>query len=142
MKVLVDTPVWSLALRRKPGDLTSQERRLTHRLAELIEDDRVAVIGPVRQELLSGIRSDIVFDRLKQRLRAYDDERLTSEDYESAAEIGNTCRAAGIAGSAIDFLICAVTQRRGLSIFTTDRDFARYATVVRLALHTVDAGAR
>ena len=72
-------------------------------------------------------------------LRVYDDEPLTSEDYESAAEIGNTCRAAGISGSAIDFLICAVTQRRGLSIFTTDRDFARYAAVVSLTLHTVDA---
>ena len=140
MKVLVDTSLWSLALRRKPGNLTQQEQRLTQRLTELIEDDRVAVIGPIRQELLSGIRSEVVFDRLKRRFRAYDDEPLTSEDYESAAEIGNTCRAAGISGSAIDFLICAVTQRRDLSIFTTDRDFARYAAVVSLTLHSLEAG--
>lgn len=139
MKVLVDTSVWSLALRRKPGDLTQQEQRLTQRLTELIEDDRVAIIGPIRQELLSGIRSELVFDRLKRRLRSYDDEALTSEDYESAAEIGNTCRTAGIAGSAIDFLICAVAQRRGLPILTTDRDFARYAAVVSLTLHSVEA---
>jgi len=139
VKVLVDTSVWSLALRRKPGDLTHQEQRLTQRLTELIEDDRVVVIGPIRQELLSGIRSEVIFDRLRRRLRAYDDEPLTSEDYESAAEIGNTCRTAGISGSAVDFLICAVTERRGLSIFTTDRDFARYAAVVSLTLHPVDA---
>jgi predicted nucleic acid-binding protein len=111
VKVLVDTSVWSLALRRKPGDLTHQEQRLTQRLTELIEDDRVVVIGPIRQELLAGIRSEVVFDRLRRRLRAYDDEPLTSEDYESAAEIGNTCRAAGISGSAVNFLICAVTER-------------------------------
>lgn len=47
-----------------------------------------------------------------------------------------------IAGSAIDFLICAVTQRRGLSIFTTDRAFARYAAVVSLTLYPVDASPR
>ena len=139
MKVLVDTSVWSLALRRKPGRRNHHERRLTRHLTELIEDDRVVVIGPIRQELLSGIRSSIVFDRLKGRLRAYDDEPLTTDDYESAAEIGNTCRAAGIAGSAIDFLICAITKRRGLSIFTTDRDFARYAATVPLNLHSVEA---
>jgi predicted nucleic acid-binding protein len=52
--------------------------------------------------------------------------------------MGNTCRAAGVAGSAIDFLICAVTRRRGLAIFTTDRDFSRYAAAVPVKLYVPD----
>ena len=137
MKVLVDTSVWSLALRRKPEDLTAHQRRLTQHLADLIKDDRVVMIGPVRQELLSGIRSADTFERLKRRLREYDDEPLTMEDYESAAETANTCRAAGLAGSTIDFLICAVTLGRDLRILTTDRDFERYAGTIPLKLHAV-----
>ena len=70
-------------------------------------------------------------------MRAYDDEHLTINDYESAAEVGNACRAAGVSGSAIDFLICVVTQRLGFSIWTTDADFSRYASVVPLTLHQV-----
>jgi len=139
VKILVDTSIWSLALRRKPGDLGHHEQRLTEHLTELIEDDRVVMIGPIRQELLSGIRTSAAFERLKGRLRAYDDEPLTPDDYESAAEMGNTCRAAGISGSSIDFLICAVTRRRGLAIFTTDRDFSRYAAAVPVKLHAIDA---
>ena len=38
MLVLVDTPVWSLALRRKQADLSAREGKLTHALAELIRD--------------------------------------------------------------------------------------------------------
>ena len=138
MKVLVDTSVWSLALRRTSRDLNQQEHRLTQHLAELIRHDQVAVIGPIRQELLSGIGSAATFERLKRRLRDYDDEPLTSADYESAAAFGNTCRTAGISGSAIDFLICAAADRRGLAIFTTDRDFTRYAAAIPVKMHRID----
>jgi predicted nucleic acid-binding protein len=47
----------------------------------------------------------------------------------------NRCRARGIAGSAIDFLICAVAHRRKWQIFTVDRDFERYAKVLGLRLY-------
>ena len=138
MKVLVDTSIWSLALRSKPGALNEQEQRLARHLTELVQDDRVAIIGPIRQELLSGIRSPVAFERLKRRLREYDDESLAPDDYEMGAEFGNACRAAGISGSAIDFLICAVTRRRGFAIFTTDRDFTRYAAAIPVKLHAID----
>jgi hypothetical protein len=54
MLVLVDTPVWSLALRRQSRDLSERERSITQALEELIRDGRVQLIGVVRQELLSG----------------------------------------------------------------------------------------
>jgi predicted nucleic acid-binding protein len=134
MMVLVDTPVWSLALRRKRGDLSPQEQRLTGALAELIREGRVQMVGVVRQELLSGIREEERFRKLRDYLRAFEDPPLEAADYEEAAGMNNRCRSKGVAGSAIDFLICAVAVRRGWQVFTTDRDFQRYAGVLNVKL--------
>src|SRR5277367_4849829 len=116
MMVLVDTPVWSLALRRKQGDLSPGEQGLRTALQELVQDGRAQVVGPVRQELLSGIRAEESFRKVRDALRAFDEPQLRVQDYEEAARINNLCRSSGIAGSAIDFLICAVAHLRGWQI--------------------------
>jgi|ERR1700690_4363569 len=139
MMVLVDTPVWSLALRRKPEHLSPRERKLTETLAELVREGRVQLLGPVRQELLSGIREEAQFRKLRDYLQAFPEHSLEAEDYEEAAIMNNRCRAHGIAGSAIDFLICAAAHRRGWTILTTDRDFQNYASVLALRLHPASA---
>ena len=131
MKVLVDTSVWSLALRRR----AALDRPEVQELRALIDEGRVAMIGPVRQELLSGIRTDESFARLRHHLRAFADERLTVDDYERAAEHFNSCRARGVQGSNTDFLICAAAERRGFPILTTDDDFVRFAEVLPIAIH-------
>jgi len=135
MLVLVDTPIWSLALRRTGTDLNSREQRLTSALRELIRDGRAEIIGPVRQELLSGIRHEASFRKLRDQLRAFEEPALEIADYEEAAHINNQCRSRGIAGSAIDFLICAAASRRNWQIFTTDQDVTRYAAVIALNLY-------
>jgi predicted nucleic acid-binding protein len=140
MMVLVDTPVWSLALRRKPEQLSPRERQITETLAELVREGRVQMLGPVRQELLSGIREEAQFRKLRDYLRAFPEHPLEAEDYEEAAQMNNRCRARGIAGSAIDFLICAAANRRSWMILTTDRDFQNYASVLPLRLHSATAG--
>jgi predicted nucleic acid-binding protein len=137
MTVLVDTPVWSLALRRKSADLNARERALTGALAELIREGRVSMMGAIRQELLSGIREEERFHKLRNYLRAFEEPGIEILDYEEAARMHNLCRGRGIAGSAVDFLICAVAQRRGWHIFTTDRDFERYGRVLGLKLYGV-----
>jgi predicted nucleic acid-binding protein len=137
MFVLVDTPVWSLAFRRKPDALSVREAALTGRLADLIREGRVQLMGAVRQELLSGIREEEQFQKLRRYLRAFDDPTVELEDYEEAAQMRNRCRSRGIAGSAIDFLICSVAVRREWAIFTTDQDFERYAKVLGLKLYGV-----
>ena len=136
MMVLVDTPVWSLALRRHPGHLSAPEQRLTKALAELIREGRVQMLGAIRQELLSGIREETQFKKLRDYLRAFREPSLEVADYEDAAHMSNQCRARGTAGSAVDFLICAAAQRRGWAIFTTDQDFHNYASVLPLRLHS------
>lgn len=132
MLILVDTPIWSLALRRSSADLNPREQRLTAALRELIRDGRAQLVGPVRQELLSGLRREAAFRKLRDQLRSFDEPRLDVDDYEEAARIHNRSR--GIAGSAIDFLLCAAASRRDWRIFTTDHDFARYATLLPLNL--------
>ena len=78
MNVLVDTPVWLLALRRKPEHLSGQEQRQTHALAELIRDGRAQIMGVIRQELLSGIREAERFEKLREHLRAFPNPRWMS----------------------------------------------------------------
>jgi predicted nucleic acid-binding protein len=135
MIVLVDTPVWSLALRRKAADLSPHEVTIAHALRDLIRDRRAQMMGAIRQELLSGIREQPQFQKLRQYLSAFEDPSLVSADYEEAARMNNQCRTHGIVGSAIDFLICAVAHRRKWKIFTSDRDFERYGKLLGLSLY-------
>ena len=134
MKVLVDTPVWSIALRRRSGDLSPHEARLKNKLVELIRDSRVLMIGPIRQELLSGVREETQFIRLRDQLRAFEDLGITTRDYERAAEMSNRCRSSGVANSAVDMLICALGVGSHSSILTTDRDFLNYAKLLPIRL--------
>ncbi len=132
MKVLVDTSVWSLALRRRsPAHPAATELR------RLIVAGRAALIGAIRQEVLSGIRDPTAFDQLRDHLSAFPDEPLTAPDYETAAGFFNTCRAKGLQGSNTDFLLCAVSVRHRLPLLTTDRDFARFAKVIPVGLHPI-----
>lgn len=135
LKVLVDTSIWSLALRRRAHQLSSDEQRLVDELAEVVREGRATILGAVRQELLTGIRTEPVFERVRERVRNFRDEPLTVEDYEEAARHTNTCLRAGIAGSAVDFLICAAASRRDFDIYTTDPDFERYAKHLPVRLY-------
>ncbi|ULA62298.1 MAG: PIN domain nuclease [Nitrospira sp.] len=135
MIVLVDTSVWSIALRRSSAQLNERQQQLVMEWRTLIEQRRVAMIGPIRQEILSGIRSVRVFENLRARLMPFPDLPLDAALYEEAAACFNRCRAEGVMGTAIDMMVCAAAARFGLSIFTTDRDFERYAEVLSVRLH-------
>ncbi len=131
MTILVDTSVWSLAFRRpKPADSPEVTE-----LQELIREARVQLIGPIRQEILSGIRERSQFLSLQAYLRAFPDLRLDTADFERAAELFNICRGRGVQGSNYDFLLCAVSDRHGMPILTTDRDFENYARHISISLH-------
>jgi predicted nucleic acid-binding protein len=134
VNVLVDTPVWSLALRRRSVDLGPQERLLTRSLYELVREGRVQVLGATRQEILSGIRDESVFRRIRNDLRAFSDVPLEVGDYEEAARMSNQCRGAGVASTSVDMLICAVALHHDWQIFSTDRDFTHYAAVLPIQL--------
>ena len=140
--ILVDTSIWSLALRRRHGDLNAAERRHTREWERLVREGAATLIGPIRQELLSGVRDEEAWERLCDALRPFSDLPLVTADYERAAQFFNRCRARGIAGSAIDLLICSASARYGVPIYTTDADFRRYASVLELELHAPRSGAK
>jgi predicted nucleic acid-binding protein len=132
VSVVVDTSVWSLALRRRR---TTPEPEAAE-LASLIHEGLAAIIGPVRQELLSGIPSKQQFQTLRDHLRPFPDLPLVVDDYEEAASFFNRCRSKGVQGSNTDFLICAVSMRRQFPILTTDEDFSHFARVLPIQLHS------
>jgi len=134
VNVLVDTSVWSLVFRRRREHLSAADARLRLDVIELIKEGRVRIIGPVRQELLSGIRNERQYTNLRERLRAFPDEPLDTPDYEQATRVANACSATGISGSSIDFLICAAALERKWQIFSSDIDFRNYARAVKLPL--------
>jgi len=135
--VIVDTTVWSLALRRRTVDLSEHQFRLTQELDELVREDRARLLGSTRQEILSGIRDDAQFERIRSHLRIFEDVKLSADDYEEAARMSNRCSRSGIASSAADMLICAVSGRRHWQVFSTDRDFAHYRHILGIRLFSV-----
>lgn len=136
MKVLVDTPIWSYALRSQNKKFQSEIKELTF----LIRDQRVLIIGPIRQEILSGYSDLRKHKKLKEKLSYFDNTPILDGDYELAAELCNKCRKKGIQGSHIDFLICAVAGRLDAPVFTTDNDFLQYQNVISTKLYKVSGG--
>lgn len=131
MRVLPDTPIWSAALRRRGGAANA----LRAEMVKLVNHAVVEIIGPIRQELLSGIREQSQFEQVREHLRRFPDLQITTDDYEEAASFYNGCRSKGIQGSGTDFLICAVAIRNDLVIFTDDRDFVNYSKVLPIRLY-------
>ena len=131
--VLVDTCIWSYALRRAAID--NRQELAVQELRELIRNARVQMIGPIRQEVLSGIRDRAQFLVLRDNLREFPDLPITSDDHEQAAEMFNAIRAKGIQGSNTDLLLCALSHRTGMPIFTTDEDFTLYKRHLPIKLH-------
>jgi predicted nucleic acid-binding protein len=134
VKVIVDTSVWSHAFRRDH----SADAPEALELRRLIKDFRATIIGPIRQEILSGIPNAKQFATLRGLMSAFVDEPLVAEDYECAASFFNRCRAKGIQGiqgSHVDFLICSVAASRSRPIFSTDKDFVGYAKELPIKLY-------
>jgi predicted nucleic acid-binding protein len=134
LRLIVDTCVWSLALRRRDKTrLNAQETHLLAELREAIQDRRVAIIGPIRQEILSGIRDPAQFAKTAEMLDPFRDEEITSADYLEAARLFNLCQNHGVQCGPVDILICAVAVRKRFGILTSDQGLKRCTEVVEAA---------
>ncbi len=131
MKTLVDTCIWSSVLRR--DKIANKE--IEKKLIELILNNDALIIGPIRQEILSGYSDPKKFKKLKDRLDAFPNLQIIDDDYVVAAEYSNECRKKGIQGGHIDFLICAVASRNKIPIFTCDNDFQQYSKIIKIELY-------
>lgn len=129
--VLVDTCIWSLVLRGK----TLRDTEIAKELTLLIQSEKVKIIDPIRQEVLSGFSNFKQYTKLKEKLIYFPNEAIIDDDYVIAAEFSNLCRQKGIQGSHIDFLKCAVAHRLNMSIFTCDKEFNLYSQLFSIVLH-------
>jgi len=84
VNVIVDTTVWSLALRRRREQLSSSEQDLVVEWENLAASDRAVLVGPIRQEVLSGIRDEKVFTALQARLSHFRSLEILPGDYDQA----------------------------------------------------------
>ncbi len=135
MKVLVDTPIWSYAFRSKKEGFELH----VEELESLITDQRVLIIGPIRQEVLSGYSDIRKFEKLNEKLKHFENTSIIDDDYIQAAKFANICRKKGIQGSHTDFIICSVAHRVQAQIFTTDNDFGYYEKHVPVLLYSLQA---
>ena len=119
MRIIVDTSVWSLALRRRSA-VKNKESIVLERLIENGED--IYLLGIILQELLQGIRRKEIFNRLNSHLNYFPLIEPAREDYAGAARLKNSLMKKGIQVSTIDALIAHVAIAYDCLLFTTDRD--------------------
>jgi predicted nucleic acid-binding protein len=117
----VDTCVWSKVLRAQAPDLA-----LSNTLRELILDSRVVLIGPILQEILSGVKSKKELAELREKFASFDRLAMIDDVYVRAAEYYNLCKMHGVNGGHVDFLICAVVVHYDCALLTIDNDFKMF----------------
>lgn len=129
MTLLVDTSVWSLALRR---DTPDEGPEVTHLRSALAGRELVVITGVVVLELLRGSLPDRVRAAVQIAAAASTWVEPTREDYAAAAELSNTCRRAGIRLDTVDALIAQLCVANDLTLLTADQDFRHAARHIGL----------
>lgn len=124
MNLLVDTSVWSLALRRDQPTTESSVRFLARAIAD---GDSIFTTGFILQELLQGFHGPTARDAIVERFAALPLIVPDREDHIEAAELRNSCRRRGVQVGTIDALLAQLCVRHRLTLVTTDRDFEQIA---------------
>ena len=131
--IVVDTSVWSLALRRARADVPPHPAVVL--LKELIAQEAdLCIPGIVLQEVLSGVRHQAQFDKLRAALHPFSVEPASEDVHVRAAEMFNACQRAGVSATAIDCLIAATAERLQAKVLAVDGDYQHIATVVPLEI--------
>jgi hypothetical protein len=112
--------------------MNADEQRLLSELTVAIQASNAAIIGPVRQEILSGIRDRAQFKKTQGLLDPFPDEPAIPEDFAEAARLFNLCQDHGVHCGPVDILICAVASRLGYGILTSDTGLGRCIEVLRI----------
>jgi len=131
MSLLVDTSVWSLALRR---DRPQDDPHVVFLYQALHEGHAVLTTGIVLQELLQGIAGPVQRAAIVERLSALPAIVPDRQDHLSAAELHGHCRRNGIQAGTIDVLLASLCIRHNLTLLSTDKDFIQISRVSDLTV--------
>jgi predicted nucleic acid-binding protein len=131
VSLLVDTSVWSLALRRDAEQAAPEVLALR---AALLGTDQVFTTGLVLQELLQGFSGPKARAQLVERLSALAFLQPDREDHIEAAEVRNSCRRRGVQVGTIDALLIQLCRRHDMTLLSTDQDFRAAAKHIEYKL--------
>ena len=131
MKVLVDTCVWSLALRKRgPTDHPA-----VHQLSRLLETgEDVVLTGVILQEVLQAFRADSTFRKMADYLTPFTLLPAGRDEHLAAARLHRRSAAAGFSASTMDCLIAATCIQHSARLLPADHDFQRLAEFSKLRL--------
>lgn len=131
MTLLVDTSVWSLALRRDTVEETPEVGALRRALEG---GDTVVTTGLILQELLQGFSGPRARKDIIERFAALPLLSPDRQDHIDAAELRNRGRRSGVQIGTIDALLAQLCVRHDLTLLSTDRDFVHLASRLPLEL--------
>lgn len=136
--LLVDTSVWSLALRRRRPVATPH----VDRFQKALSDGEVVLTGIVMQELLQGMSEGRTKDGVVAELDKLSLLIPERADHRTAAAVYTSCRSNGVQVGTVDALLVALCVRRDLTLLSTDRDFEHLARFTKLKLWRADTADR
>lgn len=131
MTLLVDTSVWSLALRRDGASAAQEVRALQE---AIMGSDAVVTTGLVLQELLQGFNGPSAAAAIIERFQALPILAPDRSDHIAAAQVRNVCRRSGVQIGTIDALLIQLCGRHDLTLLSTDKDFVHAARHVPFKL--------
>jgi predicted nucleic acid-binding protein len=134
--ILVDTSVWSLALRRDAG---AGEPEVLALEDALLGNEVVVTTGLVLQGLLQGFSMPKAQAQIVQRFAALPLIQPDRNDHVAAAGVRNTCRRGGVRIGTIDALLAQLCIRHELTLLTTDKDFVQAARHCPLSIRPAKA---
>ncbi len=131
MNLLVDTSVWSLALRRDSPPHIPQVAFLRDSLER---GGAIFTTGLVLQELLQGFAGPRARKQIVERFQLLPFVAPDRDDHIEAAELRNVCRRKGVQVGTIDALLARLCIRHDLVMLATDADFSRIAKLRPLSV--------
>ena len=131
MRILVDTSVWSLALRRGgPADHPAVVK-----LRDFLDSgEDLFLTGLILQEILQAFRSEEVAAQTADFFEPFPLLPTESNLCRAAARLYRRCRDKGLAASTLDCHIAAAAMENDCQLLTTDRDFERMSQVCPIEL--------
>ncbi|MCZ8157532.1 MAG: PIN domain-containing protein [Leptospira sp.] len=131
MNLLIDTSVWSEALRRKNKSVNSED---TFLFQIIKNEEEIFITGIILQEILTGIKNEKLFDEINHHLRFFNFVNPTNIDHVLAAKLRNDLAKKGVTVASIDVLIAQIAISNNLTLATFDSDFERIATNSKLKI--------
>ena len=127
--LLVDSSVWIDFFRGAPN--------VVRRMDAALEQDRVAVCGPIVAEVLSGARTRADLARVKA---AFEGVEMLPDPVDAWPRVGEARFALarrGTQAALVDVLIALTAAEAGHALLTRDPDFRRIAAVVPVELEKI-----